>query len=79
MYIFLICWFVNGLVTYSCLPFFDIGLSGPPGAGKSTFIEAFGKFLTNQGHRVAVLAVDPSSSQTGGRSVLVSGISTLLQ
>ncbi|XP_060599591.1 methylmalonic aciduria type A homolog, mitochondrial-like [Ruditapes philippinarum] len=45
---------------------FRIGLSGPPGAGKSTFIEAFGKFLTNEGHRVAVLAVDPSSSQTGG-------------
>lgn len=42
------------------------GLSGPPGAGKSTFIEAFGKFLTSRGHKVAVLAVDPSSSQTGG-------------
>lgn len=45
---------------------FRIGLSGPPGAGKSTFIEAFGKFLTSKGHKVAVLAVDPSSSQTGG-------------
>ncbi|KAH3843336.1 methylmalonic aciduria type A protein, mitochondrial-like [Dreissena polymorpha] len=45
---------------------FRIGLSGPPGAGKSTFIEAFGKFLTKQGHKCAVLAVDPSSSQTGG-------------
>lgn len=45
---------------------FRIGLSGPPGAGKSTFIEAFGKFLTDKGHKVAVLAVDPSSSQTGG-------------
>ena len=42
------------------------GLSGPPGAGKSTFIEVFGKFLTARGHKVAVLAVDPSSSQTGG-------------
>ena len=42
------------------------GLSGPPGAGKSTFIEVFGKFLTSRGHKVAVLAVDPSSSQTGG-------------
>ena len=42
------------------------GLSGPPGAGKSTFIEAFGKHLTQNGHKVAVLAVDPSSSQTGG-------------
>ena len=46
------------------------GLSGPPGAGKSTFIEAFGKFLTAKGHKVAVLAVDPSSSQTGGKGNL---------
>ena len=45
---------------------FILGLSGPPGAGKSTFIEVFGKFLTTRGHKVAVLAVDPSSSQTGG-------------
>nr|XP_022326557.1 methylmalonic aciduria type A protein, mitochondrial-like [Crassostrea virginica] len=45
---------------------FRIGLSGPPGAGKSTFIESFGKFLTAQDHKVAVLAVDPSSSRTGG-------------
>ena len=45
---------------------FRIGLSGPPGAGKSTYIESFGKFLTAQGHRVAVLAVDPSSATTGG-------------
>ncbi|XP_033743041.1 methylmalonic aciduria type A homolog, mitochondrial-like [Pecten maximus] len=45
---------------------FRIGLSGPPGAGKSTFIEVFGGYLTSQGHRVAVLAVDPSSIQTGG-------------
>lgn len=40
---------------------FRIGLSGPPGAGKSTFIENFGRSLTAEGHRVAVLAVDPSS------------------
>ncbi|XP_067661428.1 methylmalonic aciduria type A protein, mitochondrial-like [Haliotis asinina] len=45
---------------------FRIGLTGPPGAGKSTFIEAFGKFLTEKGFKVAVLAVDPSSSTTGG-------------
>ncbi|GFQ71540.1 methylmalonic aciduria type A homolog, mitochondrial [Trichonephila clavata] len=45
---------------------FRIGLTGPPGAGKSTFIESFGKMLTSQGHKVAVLAVDPSSSTTGG-------------
>ncbi|XP_053311409.1 methylmalonic aciduria type A protein, mitochondrial [Spea bombifrons] len=45
---------------------FRVGLSGPPGAGKSTFIEYFGKMLTEQGHKVAVLAVDPSSSSSGG-------------
>ena len=45
---------------------FRIGLSGPPGAGKSTFTEALGKKLTSMGHRVAVLAVDPSSGSTGG-------------
>ena len=45
---------------------FRIGLSGPPGGGKSTFIETFGTFLTNKNHKVAVLAVDPSSSTTGG-------------
>ncbi|KXJ17418.1 methylmalonic aciduria type A homolog, mitochondrial [Exaiptasia diaphana] len=45
---------------------FRVGFSGPPGAGKSSFIEVFGKLLTTQGHKVAVLAVDPSSSRTGG-------------
>lgn len=43
-----------------------IGISGVPGVGKSTFIEAFGKHLTANGHKVAVLAVDPSSQLTGG-------------
>ncbi len=43
-----------------------IGLSGTPGVGKSTFIEAFGLMLTGQGKRVAVLAVDPSSARSGG-------------
>jgi len=43
-----------------------IGLSGTPGVGKSTFVEAFGLMLTGQGKRVAVLAVDPSSARTGG-------------
>ncbi|MGR3813477.1 MAG: methylmalonyl Co-A mutase-associated GTPase MeaB [Cognatishimia activa] len=43
-----------------------IGLSGTPGVGKSTFIESFGMFLTAQGLRVAVLAVDPSSARSGG-------------
>ncbi len=43
-----------------------IGLSGTPGVGKSTFVEAFGLHLTGRGLRVAVLAVDPSSARTGG-------------
>ncbi len=43
-----------------------IGISGAPGVGKSTFIEAFGKLLIGLGHKVAVLAVDPSSVRTGG-------------
>ena len=43
-----------------------IGLSGTPGVGKSTFVEAFGTMLTGQGHKVAVLAVDPSSARSGG-------------
>jgi GTPase len=43
-----------------------IGITGMPGAGKSTFIDAFGTMLTGDGCRVAVLAVDPSSNRTGG-------------
>ena len=43
-----------------------IGLSGTPGVGKSTFIESFGLMLTGLGKRVAVLAVDPSSTRSGG-------------
>src|SRR5690606_33282141 len=43
-----------------------IGISGVPGAGKSTFIDAFGTHLTSLGHRVAVLAIDPSSRVSGG-------------
>lgn len=43
-----------------------VGISGSPGAGKSTFIEVLGLHLIGAGHRVAVLAVDPSSSRTGG-------------
>ena len=43
-----------------------VGLSGTPGVGKSTFIESFGMMLTDQGLRVAVLAVDPSSTRSGG-------------
>lgn len=43
-----------------------IGITGVPGVGKSTLIDAFGSVLTGLGHRVAVLAVDPSSSRSGG-------------
>lgn len=43
-----------------------VGLTGIPGAGKSTFIEAFGLYLTGLGHQVAVLAIDPSSAVNGG-------------
>lgn len=57
-------------VIQGCLPFANssvrIGITGVPGVGKSTFIEAFGKHLTALGKRVAVLAVDPSSSISHG-------------
>lgn len=43
-----------------------VGITGVPGVGKSTFIDALGMHLLEQGHRVAVLAVDPSSTRTGG-------------
>lgn len=43
-----------------------VGITGVPGVGKSTFIDALGMHLMDQGHRVAVLAVDPSSTRTGG-------------
>ena len=43
-----------------------IGITGAPGVGKSTTIDALGTMLTQQGHKVAVLAVDPSSRRTGG-------------
>lgn len=53
-----------------CLPHANnsirIGVTGVPGVGKSTFIEAFGKHLTSQGKRVAILAIDPSSTITKG-------------
>lgn len=54
----------------ACMPYADksirIGITGVPGVGKSTFIEAFGKHLTSLGKKVAVLAVDPSSSINKG-------------
>lgn len=43
-----------------------IGISGPPGVGKSTFVEALGLYLIERGHRLAVLAVDPTSAVSGG-------------
>ncbi|MDN3492463.1 methylmalonyl Co-A mutase-associated GTPase MeaB [Winogradskyella bathintestinalis] len=59
----------NAIIT-ECLPFANksirIGITGVPGVGKSTFIEAFGIHLTSLGHKVAVLAVDPSSSLSKG-------------
>lgn len=57
-------------VINACLPFANqsvrIGITGVPGVGKSTFIEAFGKHLTGLGKKVAVLAVDPSSTLSHG-------------
>jgi len=54
----------------ACYPFsgksLRIGITGVPGAGKSTFIESFGTTLTEKGKKVAVLAIDPSSTRTGG-------------
>jgi len=43
-----------------------VGITGVPGAGKSTYIESFGTMLTKMGHKVAVLAIDPSSTRSGG-------------
>lgn len=43
-----------------------LGITGVPGAGKSTYIECFGNMLTSKGHKVAVLAIDPSSTRSGG-------------
>ncbi|NYD40851.1 methylmalonyl Co-A mutase-associated GTPase MeaB [Nocardioides panaciterrulae] len=53
-------------VTGARAPVVRVGISGVPGVGKSTFIEALGTRLTAAGHRVGVLAVDPSSVRTGG-------------
>lgn len=59
----------NALIQ-DCLPFSGnsvrIGITGVPGVGKSTFIESFGKIVCEKGKKVAVLAVDPSSSVSGG-------------
>jgi LAO/AO transport system kinase len=54
----------------ACIPYsgksIRIGITGVPGAGKSTFIESFGKYLTERGHKLAVLAIDPSSERSKG-------------
>jgi len=53
-----------------CLPFsgnsIRVGITGVPGVGKSTFVESLGKQLTNKGHKLAVIAIDPSSERTKG-------------
>jgi len=56
---------LNELLPDSCNSI-RIGISGTPGAGKSTLIEALGLHIIEQGHKVAVLAIDPTSSITGG-------------
>ena len=57
-------------IIVKCLPFsgnsIRIGITGVPGVGKSTFIEAMGKYITGQGKKLAVLAIDPSSERTKG-------------
>lgn len=57
-------------IVEKCLPYsgnsLRIGITGVPGAGKSTFIETFGLHITGLGRKIAVLAIDPSSQQTGG-------------
>ena len=53
-----------------CLPHsgksIRIGITGVPGAGKSTFVEAIGGYITSKGHKLAVLAIDPSSERSKG-------------
>lgn len=57
-------------IIHKCLPYsgnsLRIGITGVPGVGKSTFIESFGLFLIEKGHKLAVLAIDPSSDRSGG-------------
>jgi len=57
-------------IVEACLPFsgnsIRIGITGVPGVGKSTFIESFGQIIIKKGHKLAVLAIDPSSERSGG-------------
>lgn len=61
---------MSKIIVNKCLPFsgnsIRIGITGVPGAGKSTFIEALGLYLLKLGKKIAVMAVDPSSNKTGG-------------
>ncbi|MFN8258818.1 MAG: methylmalonyl Co-A mutase-associated GTPase MeaB [Bacteroidales bacterium] len=61
---------ISEAIIEKCLPFsgnsIRIGITGVPGVGKSTFIESLGMYLTSLGHKLAVLAIDPSSQQSGG-------------
>lgn len=61
---------VAQLLIRKCLPHagnsFRIGITGVPGAGKSTFIEAFGNYILRSDHKLSVLAIDPSSERSGG-------------
>lgn len=61
---------ISQKIIEKCLPYsgnsIRIGITGVPGVGKSTFIEAMGTYLTHKGHKVAVLAIDPSSSRSKG-------------
>ncbi len=61
---------IAGEIISQCLPYSEksirIGITGVPGAGKSTFIDTFGLFLLEQGRKVAVLAIDPSGKRSGG-------------
>lgn len=61
---------IASAILENCLPHsgnsLRVGITGVPGVGKSTFINALGKYLRTQGHRIAVLAIDPSSSRSKG-------------
>lgn len=61
---------ISQAIIEKCLPYSDksirIGITGVPGVGKSTFIESVGKHITSLGHRLAVLAIDPSSQRSKG-------------
>jgi len=61
---------IAAMIIEDCIPHsgnsLRIGITGVPGVGKSTFIESMGKSITSRGHKLAVLAIDPSSERSGG-------------